>query len=131
MRKSSRLPRNISRPSGWRGSEALHHGEAEPLDTKLGDTQEPSSALEAAHDLTARHICARSWEDQYVGERACSGSRAEEDEVWRDALGSSACDDPIVLREVGYEDSEEEEAVSRVSFQLLDRSLVLTWTALD
>jgi len=87
-----------------------HHSEAEPLHTYLCNAQQASSTLECANSLAACDICPRCRKDQYIGESACSGCCAEENEVWGDALTGSSSYNSIMLWEIRYEDSKENEA---------------------
>jgi len=77
----------------------------------LGNSQKSSSTFKCTDGLAAGHICTRSRQDKYVRESASSGCCAEEDEVWGDAFGSASSNDSVMLREVGDENSKEDQAV--------------------
>lgn len=60
--------------------------------------------------LAAGNICTASGEDKDVCEGAGSGCCSEENEVGGYSKGGLSCDDSVMLREVGKEDSEEDDA---------------------
>ena len=99
-------------PSGFH---IIHDCEAGPLHPDLRDAEYTCEACEPTDFSAACEIRSTSWEDEYVCKGARSGSRSKQDEIWRQAEGGTAVDDANVLREVGYEDADKDEARRLIS----------------
>ena len=95
---------------GQSGFHIIHDCEAGPLHPDLRDAEYTCEACEPTDFFAACEIRSTSWEDEYVCKGARSGCRSKQDEIWRQAEGGTAVDDADVLREVGYEDADKDEA---------------------
>lgn len=100
----------VERACGRRAA-VVHEEEAAPLRANLGDAEQPGRARERRIDLAARDIRAARGQHEDVGDGACSGRGAQEDEVRRQALGGATRNDAVVLGNVGDEDADEDQAV--------------------
>jgi len=79
----------------------------------LGYAQKSSSTLKCTHSFATLYIRPRRGENEYIGEGACAGGGAEEDEIWRNSFGCSAGDDSVVLGQVRDENAEDDKAVPK------------------
>ena len=92
------------------GFHIIHDCEAGPLHPDLRDAEYTCETCKPT-DLSATcEVRSTSWENEYVCKGARSGRRSKEDEVWRQPERGTAVDDSDVLREVGYEDADKDEA---------------------
>ena len=80
------------------------------MHSDLGDTEYTCKACEPTDLFATCKIRSTGWEHEYVREGARSGSRTKQDEIWREAEGGTPIDDADMLREVGYKDSDKDEA---------------------
>ena len=96
-------------------SDSLHYCEAGPLHSNLRYAEQTCKASEAINILAACKVCSTCWEHKYVGKSACSRRRPKEHEIWRQAERRTAVDDADVLREVGYQNADEDEATKMQS----------------
>ena len=92
-------------------SHALHHCEAGPLHSNLGDAEQTCKASEAINFFAARKVCSTCWKHKYVGKSARPRRRSKEHEVWRQAERRTSVDDTDVLWEVGYQNADKDEAM--------------------
>jgi hypothetical protein len=100
---------------GQSGFHIIHDCEAGPLHPDLCDAEYTCEACEPTDFSAACEVRSTSWEDEYVGKGARSGRRSKQDEIWRQTERGTAVDDADVLREIGYEDADKDEARRPIS----------------
>lgn len=91
----------------WRS----HEEEASPLHAYLGDAQQSGSTRKRANLLAAAHVARALRQRQDVGDARRAGHGPEEHEEGTEPAGRAPGDDLVVLRQVGDEDADDDEAV--------------------
>lgn len=104
---------NFVSRGGDDGRRDKHDGKARPLSPNLSDSQQARETFKMAEFRAAGKVGLAGRECDDVGEGAGAGGGPKEDVVRGDSLRRAAGDDTMVLREVGYEDAEEDESWRR------------------
>lgn len=91
----------------------VHEHETAPLQADLGDSQQCRRTLAAADQLATGHVAAAAGENEDVADGGDAGQAAEQHPPGRQTLAAAAGDDLEVLRQVGDEDAQHDEAGQR------------------
>lgn len=96
-----------------RGRANKHECKADPLHPELSYSKKACNTLKRLELLAAGDVLAGLGQGEDVGEAGGRGCGAEQDEPGGNALRGPAGDDSVVLREVGNQESDEDDAGSR------------------